>query len=317
MRNFFVEMVWARAARRVGWLLVYFGIFTLVVTSIIEVFLTSAGIVRGIGDVKRYLLAAALAAALVPAAGVVFWGCRAIMGQLRPLVGRWGDPVMGTTTLASFPVARTLLKRSAGSGLWMGAAFGAALILGVVVLALMGAGERSTAIALRLTGRLSLLLFWPAYAGSAMAVLFGSRFAVLARHGRDFGLAFASAQFVHLGLVGWHAWISHQPVVEAAMPFFAIGILWTGVLALSSVKRLHNVLGHELWRILRAVGLEYIALVFFADFVIGPIQGGVTHPIEYVPFSILIIVGPLLRVAAMVRRLGLGAKVPIFPVSPN
>ena len=101
------------------------------------------------------------------------------------------------------------------------------------------------------------------------------------------------------------------------MPFFAIGILWTGVLALSSVKRLHNVLDQELWRILRAIGLEYIALVFFADFVIGPIQGGVTHPIEYVPFSILIIVAPLLRVAAMVRRLGLGLKVPIFPVSPN
>jgi hypothetical protein len=62
---------------------------------------------------------------------------------------------------------------------------------------------------------------------------------------------------------------------------------------------------------------NYIALVFFADFVIGPIQGGVTHPIEYVPFSILIIVGPLLRVAAVVRRPGLGAKVPIFRVSPN
>jgi hypothetical protein len=207
------------------------------------------------------------------------------------------------------------MKRLAGAGLWTSAAFGATLILAVVVLATMGAGERSTAIALRLTGRLSLLLFWPAYAGGAMAVLFGPRFGVLARHGRDFGLAFASAQLVHLGLVGWHGWISHQPVVEAAMPFFAIGILWTGVLALSSVERLHNVLGPDLWQMLRAVGLEYIALVFFADFVIGPIQSGVTHPIEYMPFSILIIVGPLLRVAAIVRRSGLGAKVP-FSASP-
>jgi hypothetical protein len=207
------------------------------------------------------------------------------------------------------------MKRPAGAGLWISAAFGAALILAVVVLALMGAGERSTAIALRLTGRLSLLLFWPAYAGGAMAVLFGPHFGVLARHGRDFGLAFASAQLVHLGLVGWHGWISHQPVVEAAMPFFAIGILWTGVLALSSVERLHNVLGPDLWRILRVVGLEYIALVFFADFVIGPIQGGVTHPIEYVPFSILIIVGPILRVAARVRRSALGAKVQMFRTS--
>jgi hypothetical protein len=86
MRNFFVDMVWPSVARPAGLVLVHFGIFTLVVVSVIEVFLTSAGIVREIGNVKRNLLAAALVAALVPATCVVFWGYRAVMAQLRLLV---------------------------------------------------------------------------------------------------------------------------------------------------------------------------------------------------------------------------------------
>jgi hypothetical protein len=79
-------MVWPSVARPAGLVLVHFGIFTLVVVSVIEVFLTSAGIVREIGNVKRNLLAAALVAALVPATCVVFWGYRAVMAQLRLLV---------------------------------------------------------------------------------------------------------------------------------------------------------------------------------------------------------------------------------------
>jgi hypothetical protein len=200
------------------------------------------------------------------------------------------------------------IEREAGAGLWMGAAFCAALAVAVVVLTAFGPRERGTGIALRVTGRLSFLLFWPAYAGAAMAALFGQRFGILAWHGRNFGLAYASAQLPHLGLVVWIGWISHQTVVEAAMPFFAVGIVWTYVLALSSVERLYNAFSPNLWRVLRNVGLEYIAVVFFADFVIAPIQRGVGHPIQYVPFAILLIVGSLLRVAALARPSGLGAR---------
>jgi hypothetical protein len=184
----------------------------------------------------------------------------------------------------------------------MGTAFCTALCLAVGLLAAFGPDERGTAIALRVTGRLSFLLFWPAYAGGAVAVLFGPRFGMLARHRRDFGLAYASAQLPHLGLVAWIGWISHQSVVEAAMPFFAVGIVWTYVLALSSVERVYNLFGPDLWRVLRNVGLEYIAVVFFADFVMGPIHNGDRRPIEYVPFAILLIAGPLLRFAALLRR---------------
>jgi hypothetical protein len=47
------------------------------------------------------------------------------------------------------------------------------------------------------TVRFSFLLFWPAYAGSALWALFGQTFLPLKRRGREFGLAFASVHRPH------------------------------------------------------------------------------------------------------------------------
>jgi hypothetical protein len=203
---------------------------------------------------------------------------------------------------------RHQVGRRSGAGLWMCAAFCSALTLVVVVLAAVGTGEKGTGIALHFTGRLSLLFFWPAYAGAAMAALFGPRFAVLARYGRDFGLAYAAAHLVHVGLVAHLVSMSSRPIAESIMPFFAIGVVWTYLLALFSLERLNNLFSPSFLRILRNVGLEYLALVFFADLVLLPIRVHTNRPFEYLPFSILIIAGPILRMAAAVRRLGpLGA----------
>jgi hypothetical protein len=186
----------------------------------------------------------------------------------------------------------------------MCAAFCAALIVAALVFSIVGTEEKGTGIALRLTGRLSFLLFWPAYAGGAMAALFGSYFGMLARHRRDFGLAYAAAQLVHIGLVARLASISGRPITESIMPFFAIGVVWTYVLALSSAERPSKLFSPNLCRALRNLGLEYLALVFFADLVLLPINTLTKHPFEYLPFSVLIIVGPILRVAAAARAWG-------------
>jgi hypothetical protein len=183
-------------------------------------------------------------------------------------------------------------------------AFCAALALAAIVLAAAGTGEKGTGIALHLTGRLSFLLFWPAYTGAAMATLFGPRFNILVQHRRDFGLAYASAHLVHVGLVAHLVSMSERPFTEAIMPFFAIGVVWTYVLALSSWERMSKLFSPSFWRVLRNTGLEYLALVFFSDLVLLPIRTHTNHPFEYLPFSILIIVGPILRIAAVIRRLG-------------
>jgi hypothetical protein len=191
----------------------------------------------------------------------------------------------------------------------MCAAFCSALALAVLVLANNGTGEQGTGMALHLTGRLSFAFFWPAYTGAALAALFGRRFRILAQHGREFGLAYASAHLVHVGLVAHLVSMSSRPIAESIMPFFAVGVVWTYLLALFSLERLSNLFSPSFLRILRNVGLEYLALVFFADLVLLPIRVHTNHPFEYLPFSILIIVGPILRMAATVRGLGpLGAR---------
>ena len=132
------------------------------------------------------------------------------------------------------------------AALWMGSAFGAALAVAAGVLVVAGTGEKGIDAALRATARLSFLLFWVAYAGSAMASLFGSRFQTLKLRAREFGLAFASAQLVHIGLVVWLCLIGAAPDVSTFV-FFGIALAWVYLLALFSIGRMRRALGPGSW----------------------------------------------------------------------
>ena len=77
---------------------------------------------------------------------------------------------------------------------WMGCALFVALALVLVIRVAAAPGDRLS-LALRATARWSFLWFWLAYAGGALAALFGSAFQPLAHRSRDFGLAFASDEF--------------------------------------------------------------------------------------------------------------------------
>jgi hypothetical protein len=192
---------------------------------------------------------------------------------------------------------------------WMAASLGAALLLAIMVLAVMGADAHGTSTALRVTGRFSYLLFWPAYAGGSLAKLVGPRLALLARRARCFGLAFAAAHLVHLGLVVWLYRISSRPPLSETMFwFFTIAIAWTYLLALLSVARLAEAVGRARSRFLRTVGIEYIAFAFLVDFVITPLRFGVRQPLEYLPFALLAVAGPILRVAALARHFQLDRR---------
>jgi hypothetical protein len=183
---------------------------------------------------------------------------------------------------------------------WMGSAFLAALGLTSLVLVALGAGERGTDVALQLTARLSFLLFWPAYAGSAMTALFGPAFEPLKQRAREFGLAFASAHFVHLALVAWLTHIGAAPPVGSFI-FFGIAALWTYLLALFSIARLRQTLGSRSWWLLRVVGLNYIAYAFAVDFLRVSQFGSIKYLVGYLPFAVLSVVGPMLRFAAFLR----------------
>ena len=185
------------------------------------------------------------------------------------------------------PVGATTVLR------WMGSAFAASALLAAIVLAVFGAGEPGTIDAMRITARFSFLLFWLAYAGGGLALLIGPAVGFLRRHGRDFGLAFAAAHRVHIGLVGWLCWIGATPE-RRLFVFFVPPLVVLYVLALFSIPTLQRRLGRSLWTVLRTVGMTYIAYAFGVDFVSAPFGGGATHVVMYAPFAILSVAGPML-----------------------
>jgi hypothetical protein len=183
---------------------------------------------------------------------------------------------------------------------WMVTSFIIALALAVIVLGFFGTEERGTVLALKTTARWCFFLFWPAYAGSAIARLFGPRFDGLARRGRELGLAFASALLVHLGLIFW---LYHIASPRGAMVFFWVGMLCTYLLALFSLPLVRDALGQRIWRIFRTSAVEYIALVFARDFIILPLQtGDGRYPLSYLPFALMLVIGACLRIAALTRH---------------
>jgi hypothetical protein len=171
-----------------------------------------------------------------------------------------------------------------------------ASILAAVVFVRYGTGDQGTVRALQLTARWSFLLFWLAYIGGATARLFGPRFAGWARRGRELGLAFASAQLIHVGLVLWLIYIEPEP--SGGMVFFWVGILCVYLLALFSLAPLREALGTRLWQTFRTAALEYIALTFAADFILLPLNELGKHPLGYVPFIVMLVGGTGLRVAS-------------------
>jgi hypothetical protein len=186
---------------------------------------------------------------------------------------------------------------------WMGAAFGIALAIAVTVLAVRGTGNAGIRLALELTARWSFLLFWLAYAGNAVAMLWNVNY--LAGRGREFGLAFASAHLVHVGLVIWLGYIlGRVPLSGGLLLFFLIALFCTYLLAALSFGGV-KALGRA-WPPLRFVVMNYILIAFGRDFVLPvlypkPAQVNLGHFLFYAPFLILSLAAPLLVLLASRR----------------
>jgi len=193
---------------------------------------------------------------------------------------------------------------------WMGLAFAANAVLAAIVLAVFGVGKPGTDQALQITARFSFLLFSLAYASGGLALLIAPAAEFLRRHGRDFGLAFAAAHLVHLGLVGWLCWIGATPAMKVFV-FFVPPAVVLYVLAMFSIPTLQRRLGRTQWTVLRTVGMTYIAYAFAADFISAPFGGGTKHVLMYAPFAILSVAGPVLcalSFAPSLRRYFLPSK---------
>jgi hypothetical protein len=183
------------------------------------------------------------------------------------------------------------------AGMWIAAALGVNLLLAAITLLALGADVHGTRTALRATARVSFLWFWAAYAGGALTALFGGAFLPLKQHGREFGLAFAAALMVHLGLVSWFCWIGEAPAAGVFV-FFGTAAVFAYLLAICSFGNLRSMLGPRRWRLLRVIGMNFILCAFLKDFMQSPLLGGIRQVVEYVPFAAMAIVAALLRLVA-------------------
>ena len=198
-------------------------------------------------------------------------------------------------------------KRKSNLWVWTGTAFVVAAGLAVTVLALRGINTKSLGLALQLTARWAFLLFWPAYAGGALAELCGPIFEPLARRGRAFGLAFAAALTVHLGVVaGLFLFTLRPPLTGWLLAFFLTGAFWTYLLSVFLFGGLARILGSKAWRVLRVIGLNYILCTFAFDFlrvaIHRPAHYELWRLVQYGPFAAMCVAAPFLVLAAAAHR---------------
>jgi hypothetical protein len=188
--------------------------------------------------------------------------------------------------------------RSRSAGLWIGAALGANLLLSAIILVVRGADVHGTETALFFTGRVMFLWFLGAYTGGSLVTLFGEAFLPLKQRGREFGLAFAAALLVHLGLVSWLCLNWRTPSIDTFVRF-GTAAAFTFLLAFFSFGNLNRVLGPKGWRLLRIIGMNYVLYTFLSDFFYeSPLSGGIKRVILYLPFAVMGITALLLRLAA-------------------
>lgn len=184
----------------------------------------------------------------------------------------------------------------------MGAAFIVGLAIAIAVYDVAAPSQR-LGMALRATARWSFLLFCLATYGGALTTLFGARFQVLARSGRDLGLAFVAAQSVHVMLAARLLYVSPDPFPRLQLIVFSVGVFWTAVLAVLSLSNpLREWLGPQRWKAILTIGVEYIAFAFAFEFGGRILGGNRANAIHYFPLFLAAVGGPLLRLGATLKR---------------
>jgi hypothetical protein len=198
-----------------------------------------------------------------------------------------------------------MTRRHDSAWAWMIGALAGALALAVAVLIGYGTGPDGVGQAVRITARWSFLFFWLSYAGNALAILFGPAFAGPARRARAFGLAFATALQVHIGLVVWLGVIIGQiPLQGGLLWFFLVALFCAYLLTLLSFGIGKGALG-RLWRPVLFVGTTYILIAFGRDFVLGAVAYQTKdwlYGVEYLPFAVLCLIAIPLRFAGFLRQ---------------
>ena len=183
---------------------------------------------------------------------------------------------------------------------WVCAGLGLAVLLTALALAAKGLNHAGLQLALRLTGRLAFLTFWPCYTAGALVALFGPRLAPLKRRARALGLTFAALLAYHLGLILALSLATTPPPARVFL-LFGPGVACTLLLAAASIGPVSRAIGPRGWWVLRNMAMNYILLDFVIDFTRSVPLNSTRGLLLYLPFAVLAVAAPALRLAALFR----------------
>jgi len=116
-----------------------------------------------------------------------------------------------------------------------------------------------------------------------------------------FAAAFAAVLAVHLTLVAWFLWIG------AALPLqtfviFGAGAICAYTLLLCSIDQVRRAMSTPTWRLVHTIGTNYILFAFAYDFLRPQPLSVAAFLVLYLPFDVLVFLGPALRLLAWLKK---------------
>lgn len=170
------------------------------------------------------------------------------------------------------------------------------------IFAIGGFNEESTRQCIRLTAKVSVMLFSMAFSASAVQGLLRNVFAFWWRMNRKYlGISFAIIHLIHLAfLLLLQQWFHPVFTLAKSSSLFAGGMayLFLVLMLLTSFERFSKHLSKKNWKLLHTVGGWWIWGVFASSYFKRVLHGD----LEYMPWALLVLAVGVLRLFALLRN---------------
>ena len=173
-----------------------------------------------------------------------------------------------------------------------------AVFLSVFVFALifftLGFSEEPLRINIRLSARVSAILFSLAFMASAVQYFYKGEFSFWLLVNRKFlGISFAIIHLIHLAFLGTLHYCYHPIFTAAATESILSGslaYLFLVIMLFTSFDRFSKFMSHKIWKVTHTIGGYWIWLIFMISY-----AKRVDTEIEYLPMIILFLGTLILR----------------------
>ncbi|WP_285030427.1 hypothetical protein [Mycolicibacterium sp. lyk4-40-TYG-92] len=181
-----------------------------------------------------------------------------------------------------------------------------AIAIGTTAVAVTVGGVAGANEGIRITARTSAVLFLLAFTASATYRLWPNDFTTWVRRNRRYlGVAFAGSHLVHAGFIiasvvlssaRFKAGVERTPGGVYVLDTIAYGFLIA--MTITSFDRIAKRMQYASWRRLHLTGSYVIWLTFFVAYW----RRGITYPLFYGPFLLVVLAALVIRAAGKVKR---------------